>query len=209
VRGDSAIESGLRLEGEGVRFRGRKVDMKQDEFKFSGRQEITKPGTFESAFAALARIGDRIRAVKASAKQPRGRRFSTVGAALTIAIAGAIGYVAWHIIPRSRTRAAQARQFKPCKSRPSKFQPERTLDCVLRVSSHFLDRSKGPQAACRRPGGNRTAEYPVGFQQASTRERADFHARDPHESAARIFPASTCMVSGYAKPICGVQRSAR
>lgn len=33
LRGDSAIEQHLRLEAEGVRFRGRKVDMKQCEFK--------------------------------------------------------------------------------------------------------------------------------------------------------------------------------
>jgi alkylated DNA nucleotide flippase Atl1 len=34
LRGDSAIEQRLRLEAEGVRFRGRKVDMKQCEYKF-------------------------------------------------------------------------------------------------------------------------------------------------------------------------------
>ena len=34
LRGDSAIEQRLRLEAESVRFRGRKVDMKQCEFKF-------------------------------------------------------------------------------------------------------------------------------------------------------------------------------
>lgn len=34
LRGDSAIEQRLRLEAEGVRFRGRKVDMKQCEFRF-------------------------------------------------------------------------------------------------------------------------------------------------------------------------------
>lgn len=34
LRGDSAVEQRLRLEAEGVRFRGRKVDMKQCEFKF-------------------------------------------------------------------------------------------------------------------------------------------------------------------------------
>ncbi len=34
LRGDSAIEQRLRLEAEGVRFRGRRVDMKQCEFKF-------------------------------------------------------------------------------------------------------------------------------------------------------------------------------
>jgi len=34
LSGDSAIEQRLRLEAEGVRFRGRKVDMKQCEFKF-------------------------------------------------------------------------------------------------------------------------------------------------------------------------------
>jgi methylated-DNA-protein-cysteine methyltransferase-like protein len=33
LRGDSAIEQRLRLEVEGVRFRGRKVDMKQCEYK--------------------------------------------------------------------------------------------------------------------------------------------------------------------------------
>jgi methylated-DNA-protein-cysteine methyltransferase related protein len=35
LRGDSAIEQKLRLEAEGVRFRGRKVDMKQCEHKFT------------------------------------------------------------------------------------------------------------------------------------------------------------------------------
>ncbi len=34
LRGDSAMEQRLRLEAESVRFRGRKVDMKQCEFKF-------------------------------------------------------------------------------------------------------------------------------------------------------------------------------
>lgn len=34
LRGDSAIEQRLRLESEGVAFRGRKVNMKRHEFKF-------------------------------------------------------------------------------------------------------------------------------------------------------------------------------
>jgi methylated-DNA-protein-cysteine methyltransferase-like protein len=34
LRGDSAMEQRFRLESEGVRFRGRKVDMKAHEFKF-------------------------------------------------------------------------------------------------------------------------------------------------------------------------------
>ena len=34
LRGDSAMEQRFRLEAEGVRFRGRKVDMKQCEFRF-------------------------------------------------------------------------------------------------------------------------------------------------------------------------------
>ncbi len=34
LTGDSAVEQRLRLEAEGVRFRGRKVDMKQCEFRF-------------------------------------------------------------------------------------------------------------------------------------------------------------------------------
>lgn len=35
LRGDSAMEQRFRLEAEGVRFRGRRVDMKACEFKFS------------------------------------------------------------------------------------------------------------------------------------------------------------------------------
>lgn len=34
LTGDSAVEQRLRLEAEGVRFRGRRVDMKLHEFKF-------------------------------------------------------------------------------------------------------------------------------------------------------------------------------
>lgn len=37
LRGDSAIEQRLRLEAEGVTFRGRRVDMKKHEFHLSGR----------------------------------------------------------------------------------------------------------------------------------------------------------------------------
>jgi methylated-DNA-protein-cysteine methyltransferase related protein len=37
LRGDYAIEQQLRLEAEGVRFRGRRVDMKAHEFKFPPR----------------------------------------------------------------------------------------------------------------------------------------------------------------------------
>ena len=35
LRGDSAIEQRLRLEAEGVTFRGRRVNMKRHEFKFA------------------------------------------------------------------------------------------------------------------------------------------------------------------------------
>jgi methylated-DNA-protein-cysteine methyltransferase-like protein len=41
LRGDSAIEQRLRLEAEGVSFRGRKVDMKKHEYRFS-RVKATK-----------------------------------------------------------------------------------------------------------------------------------------------------------------------
>jgi methylated-DNA-protein-cysteine methyltransferase-like protein len=34
LRGDSAVEQRFRLEAEGVRFRGRRVDIKEFEFKF-------------------------------------------------------------------------------------------------------------------------------------------------------------------------------
>lgn len=43
LQGDSAMEQRFRLESEGVRFHGRKVDMKTFEFKFGrarGRQEL-------------------------------------------------------------------------------------------------------------------------------------------------------------------------
>ena len=45
LTGDSAIEQRLRLEAEGVHFRGRKVDMKQCEWKFrkGGRQTAGGP----------------------------------------------------------------------------------------------------------------------------------------------------------------------
>jgi methylated-DNA-protein-cysteine methyltransferase related protein len=41
LRGDSAIEQRLRLEAEGVVFRGRRVDMKRHEFKFPLSKSIT------------------------------------------------------------------------------------------------------------------------------------------------------------------------
>ena len=40
LRGDSAIEQRLRLEAEGVTFRGRRVDMKQHEFKFARDRKL-------------------------------------------------------------------------------------------------------------------------------------------------------------------------
>ena len=43
LRGDSAIEQRLRLEAEGVRFRGRRVDMKRHEFKFKVRRASARP----------------------------------------------------------------------------------------------------------------------------------------------------------------------
>jgi methylated-DNA-protein-cysteine methyltransferase-like protein len=42
LRGDSAIEQRLRLEAEGVRFRGRRVDMKAHEFKFPRAKSMKK-----------------------------------------------------------------------------------------------------------------------------------------------------------------------
>ena len=54
LRGDSAIEQRLRLEAEGVRFRGRRVDMKAHEFKFRLRASDLGPQTiaFRSPRAA-------------------------------------------------------------------------------------------------------------------------------------------------------------
>jgi methylated-DNA-protein-cysteine methyltransferase-like protein len=42
LRGDSAIEQRLRLESEGISFRGKRVDMKNHEFKFANPKTTTK-----------------------------------------------------------------------------------------------------------------------------------------------------------------------
>ena len=42
LRGDSAVEQRLRLEAEGVAFRGRRVDMRRHEFKFPRKSAASK-----------------------------------------------------------------------------------------------------------------------------------------------------------------------
>jgi len=42
LRGDSTIEQRLRLEAEGVTFRGRRVDMKRHEFKFGKKISLKR-----------------------------------------------------------------------------------------------------------------------------------------------------------------------
>jgi|SRR6516165_9266521 len=42
LRGDSAVEQRLRLEAEGVAFRGRRVDMRRHEFKFPRKSAALK-----------------------------------------------------------------------------------------------------------------------------------------------------------------------
>ena len=50
LRGDSAIEQRLRLEAEGVRFRGRKVDMKASEWKgLLPKRQSSRPGKRSSS----------------------------------------------------------------------------------------------------------------------------------------------------------------
>ncbi|HKV76912.1 MAG TPA: MGMT family protein [Candidatus Sulfotelmatobacter sp.] len=44
LTGDSAIEQRLRLEADGVRFRGRKVDMKACEWKPYGKRKVLNLG---------------------------------------------------------------------------------------------------------------------------------------------------------------------
>jgi methylated-DNA-protein-cysteine methyltransferase-like protein len=43
LRGDSAIEQRLHLEAEGMRFRGRRVDIKTCEYKFARVSAAKKP----------------------------------------------------------------------------------------------------------------------------------------------------------------------
>ncbi|MBS1850618.1 MAG: MGMT family protein [Acidobacteria bacterium] len=45
LRGDSAIEQRLRLEAEGVTFRGRKVNMKLHEYRFPRKKSGAKKST--------------------------------------------------------------------------------------------------------------------------------------------------------------------
>jgi methylated-DNA-protein-cysteine methyltransferase related protein len=49
LRGDSAMEQRLRLEAEGVRFRGRRVNMKAHELKFRRPTSAVRPRTATSA----------------------------------------------------------------------------------------------------------------------------------------------------------------
>jgi methylated-DNA-protein-cysteine methyltransferase-like protein len=42
LQGDNAIEQRLRLESEGVRFRGKRVDMKTFEFRYPSRKSSRK-----------------------------------------------------------------------------------------------------------------------------------------------------------------------
>ena len=48
LRGDSAMEQRFRLEAEGVRFRGRRVDMKIYEWKFRTRTSDVRPQASKS-----------------------------------------------------------------------------------------------------------------------------------------------------------------
>jgi methylated-DNA-protein-cysteine methyltransferase-like protein len=49
LTGDSALEQRFRLEAEGVRFRGRRVDMKAHEFKAASSKKTGKRGAARSA----------------------------------------------------------------------------------------------------------------------------------------------------------------
>jgi methylated-DNA-protein-cysteine methyltransferase-like protein len=49
LRGDSAIEQRLRLEAEGVAFRGRRVDMKRFEFRFPRAKRARKKPTHKKS----------------------------------------------------------------------------------------------------------------------------------------------------------------
>jgi methylated-DNA-protein-cysteine methyltransferase-like protein len=44
LQGDSAVEQRLRLESEGVRFRGRRVDLKAHEWKFGRASSVKRTG---------------------------------------------------------------------------------------------------------------------------------------------------------------------
>jgi alkylated DNA nucleotide flippase Atl1 len=44
LQGDSAVEQRLRLEAEGVRFRGRRVDLKAHEWKFGRASSVKRTG---------------------------------------------------------------------------------------------------------------------------------------------------------------------
>jgi len=106
---------------------------------------------------------------------------------LTIAIAGAIGYVAWHIIPRSRT-ASSAGSASLSPASPGPASSSRSAPSI--VSCVFPATSWTDQKGRKRPVADLAEIELQNILWVSSKhqhgERADFHARDPHESAADL-----------------------
>jgi methylated-DNA-protein-cysteine methyltransferase-like protein len=59
LRGDSAIEQRLRLESEGVMFRGRRADMKNHEFKFAKLKNSTQTKEETNRETEKGQLGER------------------------------------------------------------------------------------------------------------------------------------------------------
>jgi uncharacterized protein YjbI with pentapeptide repeats len=116
-------------------------------------------------------------AVKAGTKQPRSRRLSTVGTFLTVVIACAIGYVAWRFFPRSEPASGEGLAG-------SSGSAASIVSCVF-PASFWTD-----QNGRKRPVADLTEIELQNIFWVSSKgqhgEKADFHARSPHESPADL-----------------------
>jgi uncharacterized protein YjbI with pentapeptide repeats len=115
--------------------------------------------------------------VKVGAQEPRSRRFSRVGAFLTIAIAGGIGYLAWHIVPWHESAAGE-------RSARSSESASAIALCSF-PASFWIDQNgrTRPVAQLKEIETKHNLWVSSKHQQG---EKADFHARGLRESPADL-----------------------
>jgi uncharacterized protein YjbI with pentapeptide repeats len=115
--------------------------------------------------------------VKAGAKEPRSSRFSTLGAFLTIGIAGAIGYAAWHIVLRSEPASSEgsARSSESAASNASCSFP----------ATFWIDQNGRKRTVADLKEIETQHNLWVSSKHQHG-EKADFHGRIPRESAADL-----------------------
>jgi uncharacterized protein YjbI with pentapeptide repeats len=124
----------------------------------------------------------------AEAKQPRSRRFSTLGAVLTVAIAALIAYVAWHIVPRSQT-ANISTSASSAEAIPSSAVSS-LVSCAF-PASFWTD-----QSGRKRPVADLADIELQNILWVTSKhqrgEQADFHARNAREVPADLSCVNLC-----------------